>query len=308
MRNFLFLKTCNLLGRMGGIFLEEEDEQTKAENDAKRKEFEQEKIDLAKEAEKQKSEDLWADFKSDAPSSSIVPKKPKSSGGLGFLTSMNKPVKKAVPPPKTKAFSKPKSSIDSLFESLESGTSTSMAGGKIEPETEKNVVTEKPQNSLIGSIFENIKKSNQQSANKPQEEKVENENDQDDGSKIMKITKVFDFAGETVEVTKEVEKDSKEAKQFQKSQEKQQAQKRPGGLNSIMGTISGKAPKMGTLDKSKLDWNKFVNEEGIKEELVTHNRGKDGYVEKQQFLERADVRRFEIEKSAREKSRKTLNR
>ena len=60
MRNFLFLKTCNLLGRMGGIFLEEEDEQTKAENDAKRKEFEQEKIDLAKEAEKQKSEDLWA--------------------------------------------------------------------------------------------------------------------------------------------------------------------------------------------------------------------------------------------------------
>ena len=109
-------------------------------------------------------------------------------------------------------------------------------------------------------------------------------------------------------VTKEVEKDSKEAKQFQKAQEKQQAQKRPSGLNSIMGTISGKAPKMGTLDKSKLDWNKFVNEEGIKEELVTHNRGKDGYVEKQQFLERADVRRFEIEKSAREKSRKTLNR
>merc|ERR1711981_621309 len=61
-------------GRIGGIFLEE-DEQVKVENDAKRKEFEQEKIDLAKEAEKQKSEDLWADFKSDTPS---VPKKPKS--------------------------------------------------------------------------------------------------------------------------------------------------------------------------------------------------------------------------------------
>ena len=46
-------------GRIGGIFLEE-DEQTKAENEAKRKEFEQEKIELAQEAEKQKSEDLWA--------------------------------------------------------------------------------------------------------------------------------------------------------------------------------------------------------------------------------------------------------
>ena len=287
-------------GRIGGIFLEE-DEQTKAENETKRKEFEQEKIELAQEAEKQKSEDLWADFKNDASSSSL-PKKPKSSGGLGFLTSINKPVKKAAAP-KTKAFSKPKSSIDSLFESFESGTS-----GKIGTETEKNVADkEKPQNSLIGSIFENI--NTNKSANKSQQEKkVENENDQDENSK-MKITKVFDFAGESVEVTKEVEKDSKEAKQFQKSQEKQQeAQKRPGGLNSIMGTITGKAPKMGTLDKSKLDWNKFVDEEGIKEELVTHNRGKDGYVEKQQFLERADVRRFEIEKSAREKSRKTLNR
>ena len=54
--------------------------------------------------------------------------------------------------------------------------------------------------------------------------------------------------------------------------------KRPGGLNSIMGAITGKAPKMGTLDKSKMDWNKFVTEEGIKEELQTHNKGKDGYV------------------------------
>ncbi len=33
---------------------------------------------------------------------------------------------------------------------------------------------------------------------------------------------------------------------------------------------------MGTLDKSKMDWNKFVSEEGIKEELETHNKGKDG--------------------------------
>ena len=45
-----------------------------------------------------------------------------------------------------------------------------------------------------------------------------------------------------------------------------------------MGVIAGKAPKMGTLDKSKMDWNSFVNEEGIKEQLETHNRGKDGYV------------------------------
>lgn len=81
-----------------------------------------------------------------------------------------------------------------------------------------------------------------------------------------------------------MDKDSKEAKQFLKQKEKEEtemAQKRPAsaatsGLNSIMGVISGKKPKMGTLDKSKMDWNKFVSEEGIKEELETHNKGKDG--------------------------------
>ena len=85
-------------------------------------------------------------------------------------------------------------------------------------------------------------------------------------------------------ITKEVDKDSKEAKQFLKQKEKEEtemAQKRPAsaaatsGLNSIMGVISGKKPKMGTLDKSKMDWNQFVSEEGIKEELETHNKGKD---------------------------------
>ena len=33
---------------------------------------------------------------------------------------------------------------------------------------------------------------------------------------------------------------------------------------------------MGCLDKSKLDWNQFVTEAGIKEDLASHNRGKDG--------------------------------
>jgi len=65
-------------------------------------------------------------------------------------------------------------------------------------------------------------------------------------------------------------------------------------------------PKMGCLDKSKLDWNQFVQENNIREELSTHNKGKDGYVEKLEFLERADLRQFEQEKALREKTRKSL--
>jgi Bucentaur or craniofacial development len=35
---------------------------------------------------------------------------------------------------------------------------------------------------------------------------------------------------------------------------------------------------MGCLDKSKLDWEQYVAEEGIREELTTFNKGKEGYV------------------------------
>ena len=80
-------------------------------------------------------------------------------------------------------------------------------------------------------------------------------------------------------MTKEVDTDSKEAKKFVTDKEKQ-AQKRSagGGLSSIMNVISGKKKKMGCLDKSKLDWDTFVAKEGIREELKTHNKGKDGSV------------------------------
>jgi hypothetical protein len=47
-------------------------------------------------------------------------------------------------------------------------------------------------------------------------------------------------------------------------------------LVSIISAIDGKKPKLGTLDKSKMDWDKFVKEEGIKEDLETFNKGKDG--------------------------------
>ena len=119
-----------------------------------------------------------------------------------------------------------------------------------------------------------------------------------------------------MEVTKQVNKDSKDAQRFLKTEKEKKnqdgtsfsAQKRgSSGLSSIMGVISEKKPKMGCLDKSKIDWDKFTDEQGIKEELNTYNKGKDGYVEKQMFLDRADYRRFEIERAAREKTRRPLN-
>lgn len=141
-----------------------------------------------------------------------------------------------------------------------------------------------------------------------------------DSSKIT-ITKVFDFAGEEVRVTKEVDARSREAKSFLKNEEKLledtkepsvssepqpphplssgSSAKRPAGMGSILNRIGAKKQKMSTLEKSKMDWDAFKSEEGITDELAIHNRGKEGYVERKNFLERVDQRQFELEKTVR---------
>ncbi|XP_046552743.1 craniofacial development protein 1-like isoform X1 [Haliotis rubra] len=138
----------------------------------------------------------------------------------------------------------------------------------------------------------------------------------------MTITKVFDFAGEEVKVTKEVDVTSREAQEEIKKQENSSAEaksstpstsekpsglsgigvKRPaagaGGLGGLLNKI-GKKPKMSVLEKSKMDWNTFKKDKGIEDDLQIHNRGKESYLERMAFLNRADVRQFEIEKSLR---------
>ncbi|XP_051726359.1 craniofacial development protein 1 [Ctenopharyngodon idella] len=140
-----------------------------------------------------------------------------------------------------------------------------------------------------------------------------------ESSKIT-ITKVFDFAGEEVRVTKEVDADSREAKSFLKEEKALEGKeeqsvsseprpsvplssgssvKRPAGMGSILNRFGTKKQKMSTLEKSKMDWDAFKTEEGIADELAIHNRGKEGYVERKNFLERVDQRQFQLEKSVR---------
>lgn len=138
----------------------------------------------------------------------------------------------------------------------------------------------------------------------------------------VKITKVFEFAGEEVKVEKEVSVDSAEARlslsaaeNSTKSPESASAANKErgkggirraglGGISSVLGQI-GKKAKISTLEKSKLDWDNFKKQENIEEEINTHNRGKDGYLERQDFLQRADLRQFEIEKQLRNSSRRS---
>lgn len=111
------------------------------------------------------------------------------------------------------------------------------------------------------------------------------------------VKEIFEYAGEEVVVEKLLEQPTQSA-----SSSKPAVPSKAGGLGSILGALN-KKNKISTLEKTKLDWDRFKNQEGIAEDLNTFNRGKDGYLERQDFLQRTDVRQFEREKAMRQTSR-----
>ena len=326
--------------KRGGIFLEGSLEDKADQEKLRRAEFEEEKLERKEMEEKKKSDDLWADFQKDTRESSksksdqtkTIIKSNNSStskiaGGLGTFSSMGQTKRKKHLNSSNMAVKKfqTKSIMASIFDDFENKDSKNT-----EAELSVKDKFNKPQEpkSIISSIFETSKScennDNRKSVCNGDRDSVDLPTDTSQSGttstsvNTITITKTFDFAGENIEVTKEVDKDSKEAQKFLRGKQKLQTdqnnggvpvQKKEtvGGLSSIMGVIAGKTPKLGCLDKSKMDLEKYVDEVGIKEELKTHNKGKDGYVEKQMFLDRSDHRRFEIEKAAREKTRKPLN-
>lgn len=79
-------------------------------------------------------------------------------------------------------------------------------------------------------------------------------------------------------------------------------QKRPKStLSSLVSQYNIKEPKMNTLEKSKLDWQGYVDREGIRDDLKYKN--KDGYMEKVAFLQRVDDRRLNQLKSGQKSSK-----
>lgn len=121
------------------------------------------------------------------------------------------------------------------------------------------------------------------------------------------VTEIFEFAGEKIEVQKQVKADAVSSKIAGASTHTKSTgipqQKPRGGLSSVLGQL-GKPNKLSVLQKTNLDWDGFKQKEGIDEELQTHNKGRDGYLERQDFLQRTDVRQFEIEKSMRQTTRR----
>lgn len=61
------------------------------------------------------------------------------------------------------------------------------------------------------------------------------------------------------------------------------------------------APKLNTLEKSRLDWAGFVDKEGIQDDLKKFNKGEKGYLEQQAFLGRVAENRDQQWKAANKK-------
>ncbi|CCH57951.1 hypothetical protein TBLA_0A01520 [Henningerozyma blattae CBS 6284] len=88
-----------------------------------------------------------------------------------------------------------------------------------------------------------------------------------------------------------------EAKPTEVEKQLRRPLKRPSILEQIIsGTLK---PKLTTLEKSQMDWATYVDKEGINDELTLHN--KDGYLAKQDFLNRVEMNEDEKYKAFRQK-------
>lgn len=122
------------------------------------------------------------------------------------------------------------------------------------------------------------------------------------GEDTITITRTFKFAGEVKTETKVVPALSSEGQDYLKEQKlKQEEEDRKEHLRGPrrepakrkMSLIDeykmNKTKKINTLEKSRLDWLGFVDKEGIRDDLTKHN--KDGYLDRQGFLDRVDEKR-----------------
>ena len=89
-------------------------------------------------------------------------------------------------------------------------------------------------------------------------------------------TDIFEFAGEKIEVKREIPKASTAQSANQSnSTAKAGGFNRRSGVGSILDQLT-KKNKISVLEKTKLDWDGFKKEEGIQEDLKTHNQGRGG--------------------------------
>ena len=130
---------------------------------------------------------------------------------------------------------------------------------------------------------------------------------------VKTLVRRYEFAGETFtvqesysfrekELLKSFEKIERAQKKNYKHPDRLEPPKRKIDLPDVLTQL--KKSKLSTLSKTKHDWDEYKKDKDIVEELQQHTKSKHSYVERQAFLERADLRQYEKEKKVREHQRK----
>lgn len=134
----------------------------------------------------------------------------------------------------------------------------------------------------------------------------------------VNVVKKYQFAGEEVEVIQTVS-NSNRTKGLSVLQNKTSSETNPlrpkaphlglglsNALQNLKSTINS-LPRLSTLEKSRLDWKQYVEKESLEDDLKAHNKGKEGYLERQAFFNRASEREYQYERQLKKStsSRKT---
>eukprot|EP00976_Prorocentrum_cordatum_P050083 1010590-Prorocentrum_minimum.AAC.1 len=112
------------------------------------------------------------------------------------------------------------------------------------------------------------------------------------------VTETRNFSGQQIAVTRTIAADSKEARKIKSTSG-------AGGIDAVLQQIEGKK-KMNVLDKTKVDWGEYKSEQDVhvQEDLEKHKKSGDTLLEKKDFLQRADLKQYEIERDSRNAARK----
>lgn len=225
-------------------------------------------VELAEEERKKRADELWAELMSS--SAPVVPKKNSSQT--------------KCPP------NKPDNKANSSTSTPSSASSTT----GIEPSSSSSPSSNPSSNSSSKPFSKPFSAS----------------------STKIKLTKEYEFAGERIRVEEEVDcsnalasapangqsSNNADRSTFKAPASKFVPLKRGPGIGDLVANL-GKRQKLSTLGKTKMDWDMFKQDEGIAEDLKNHTKNKNSYVERQAFLQRTDLKQFELEKSIRDKNR-----
>lgn len=117
-----------------------------------------------------------------------------------------------------------------------------------------------------------------------------------DNPHILKYQEPVEYAGSTINVTRVIRKGSKEEHNLRKRDQ----------LDLLVQALGSAPKKLTSLEKSQMDWSTSKDEEGDAERLREWTLSKEGFRNKQKFLEDTDTRIFELEKAGREQQRAVM--